>query len=237
MPHPHGPIVELAPELRVVEGEIPPLPFTRRMSIIRLADGRLVFSDAVLLADDAMRAIEAWGTPAFVVVPGNQHTVDVPAFKERWPHIVPVAARADAATIDAKLARRGLGPTADLSALPTGDVLTYETLDGGRAGETAYFVRHAVGGTTMIVNDILFNLTRPVPGFHGFMLRLMGSWGGLKVTPVGRWYGVADRRRMADHFERIAARGDIVRIVMAHGEIYDDDPAAGLMRAAARLRG
>ena len=42
------------------------------------------------ISDEAMREIEAWGTPAFLMVPTGFHTLDLLPFKQRYPllHVV-----------------------------------------------------------------------------------------------------------------------------------------------------
>jgi hypothetical protein len=43
----------------------------RRMTIVRLADGRLPISSAILLDEIEMTALESYGALAFLVVPGE----------------------------------------------------------------------------------------------------------------------------------------------------------------------
>src|SRR5439155_23743274 len=61
----HDELQKLEPELWAVESDIRAGGLIRRrMGIIRLPDGRIAFLNAVPLRDEAMREIEAWGTPA-----------------------------------------------------------------------------------------------------------------------------------------------------------------------------
>ena len=69
---PHRPLEQHEDNLWSVDGSLPFGHMRRRMAIVRLGDGRLVFHNAIPLADDAMRALEAWGDPAILIVPNGQ---------------------------------------------------------------------------------------------------------------------------------------------------------------------
>src|SRR5438477_270672 len=45
------------------------------MMVARFRDGRLAFLNAVPLREESMREMEAWGTPAFLVVPAGSPRV------------------------------------------------------------------------------------------------------------------------------------------------------------------
>src|SRR5262245_31205316 len=82
---PHGPLEHLEENLRCVEGRVPSLPFGRRMSIIKRADGSLLFHNAVPLEEPLMKELEQWGEPKVLVIPNGFHRLDVHAFKARYP--------------------------------------------------------------------------------------------------------------------------------------------------------
>ncbi|MBK4906188.1 hypothetical protein, partial [Klebsiella pneumoniae] len=60
---PHGPLVNVADNIITAEGEVhvPAGTIHRRMTIVRLHDGRLVVWSAVSLDEDQMRSIERFG--------------------------------------------------------------------------------------------------------------------------------------------------------------------------------
>src|SRR5437870_4168250 len=68
----HGPIEKLDDNLWVVEGDVPGMPFRRRMSIIKRADGTLLFVNAIPLESSALAEVQAWGKPSILVVPHDQ---------------------------------------------------------------------------------------------------------------------------------------------------------------------
>ena len=81
----HDPIEQHEDNLWSVASALPSGSLRRRMAIGKLADARLVFYNAVPLREPEMKAIEAWGTPAFLIVPNAFHRLDIHAFKTRYP--------------------------------------------------------------------------------------------------------------------------------------------------------
>src|SRR6188768_2605832 len=75
---PHGKLSRLDDSLLSVTGDLP-MPvgdFPRRMTVVRLDDGRLVIFSAIALDETEMRALEAFGAPSFLVVPNDIHRMD-----------------------------------------------------------------------------------------------------------------------------------------------------------------
>ena len=71
----------------IVQGETPglPMPLLRTMTVVRRDDGALVVHSAICLDEPAMKELEAWGTPAFLVLPNAWHKIDARAWKDRYP--------------------------------------------------------------------------------------------------------------------------------------------------------
>jgi hypothetical protein len=64
---PHGKLVEVDESILTVVGKfhMPLMDLPRRMTVVRLADGRLVMFSAIALGGDERAALEAYGRPAF----------------------------------------------------------------------------------------------------------------------------------------------------------------------------
>jgi hypothetical protein len=108
------------------------------------------------------------------------------------------------------------------------------TLDGTREREGGMIVRGA-DGTSLVLNDAVFNMPH-VAGAIGFMLRrVTGSTGGPRVSRVIRWFVVADRPAFRAHLERLAGLPDLRRIIVSHHLTITTDPAGTLRAVAARL--
>jgi hypothetical protein len=224
---PHGSLVEHAENLWSIDGALPNMPLRRRMTLARRANGSVVVHNAIALEDDLMKKIEAWGTVDTLVVPNGWHRLDAPLFHERYPAakvVCPAGSRKkieEVIAVDATYA--DLAADADVG---------FEHLDGTKLGEGVMRVRSS-DGVTLVFNDAIFNVPH-LPGAQGFVLKLMGSTGGPKITKVGRWFLVKDKAALRAELERLAS-DDLVRLVPGHGDVVEEDAAAVLRRVAASL--
>src|SRR3954464_14931702 len=68
---PHGSLTPLEDNLLVVSGTLPvPLgEVERRMTLVRLADRRLVIYSAIALSEPEIQEVERFGTPEYLIVP------------------------------------------------------------------------------------------------------------------------------------------------------------------------
>jgi hypothetical protein len=229
---PHDPIERLEAGLWAVDGEVPRIPLRRRMAIVRLGDGRLALHNAVPLREPDMKAIEAFGRPALLLVPNGHHRLDVHAWKARYPGLAvlcpaPVRRRVEeAVAVD--------GTFDELAAFAGGDpALAAERLEGTRSGEMAFAVRSGAR-TALLFGDALFNVPHR-PGVGGLVLRLAGSSGGARVTPLFRRVAVSDAGALAASLERLAALPGLAQLVPSHGEIVTHGAPEVLRAVALRL--
>ncbi|MBK8480762.1 MAG: hypothetical protein IPL40_06265 [Proteobacteria bacterium] len=225
---PHGPLVELAENLRVIEGALPGLPLRRRMTLARLSDGRLLVHNAIALPEALMGAIEAWGRPAVLVVPNGWHRLDAKAYKRRYPQLRVVCPAGSAARVAQTV------PVDDSYSTFVGDEsVRLEHLDGVGEREGVLTVRSA-DGLSLVFNDILFNQPH-LAGPRGWLLRLLGSTGGPRVTAISRLWLVKHRAALRAHLLRLAALEGLRRVIVMHGEPEHEQPAALLRAVAAGL--
>lgn len=201
------------------------------MSVVRLSDGRLVFHNAVPLAEPAMAELETLGRAAFLVVPSRFHRLDIHAWKTRYPGCAVLCPRPAAKAVGAVVPVDGA-----LDALPPDPALAIETLSGSKAEEAALVARSPDGArASLLFGDTVMNIPR-LPGLEGFLLGLIGSTGGPRVTRVTRILTVGDRRALAAHLERLAATPGLVRLVPSHGAIVSERAGEVLRVVAERLR-
>jgi hypothetical protein len=90
---PHGKLVQVDENILTVVGEIhmPLMDLPRRMTVVRLADASLVVFSVIALDEDDMSALEAYGRPAFLMVPSDKHRLDAKTWKDRYTEIQVVA--------------------------------------------------------------------------------------------------------------------------------------------------
>ena len=227
---PHGKLTHLADDVMVVEGSIhmPVGEFPRRMTIVRLADGRLVIYSAIALDETEMAALEAFGRPAFLIVPCDIHRMDAKIWKARYPALIVVAPEGarkkveDVVHVDAIEADFG-DPRVQLVTVP------------GTGGHEAALLFRGPVDTTLEVNDLIANLDDR-PGFGGWLLRLAGFAGGEPRIPnVIDFKIVKDRDALRDQLEAWARIDGLARIVVSHGAVVTNEPRRVLRELAATM--
>jgi hypothetical protein len=226
---PHKSWVHHEENLWSLEGTLPRGGLARRMTVVRLTDGRLVIHSAVAMDDLSRAAMEAWGTPSVMIVTNRFHRLDARPFKDRWPGLQIIAPPAAAEHV------RDVVPVdGGLELLPRDPALSGELLGGTAEREGVYIVRSGAAGerATLLFNDALFNLG-PGKGFAGFVTRLIGSAPGPRVTTVGRWLLFKDLAAGRAHYERLASTPGLCRILVSHGRVIEEN-AAEVLRSVAR---
>src|SRR5207253_3206823 len=99
----HGDVVKLSENLWWVEGGLPGMSMKRAMTVARRSDGKLVIHSAIAMNDAAMKELEAFGEPAFLLVPSGFHRLDAPRFKARYPSIKVLAPKGSRAKVAQKV--------------------------------------------------------------------------------------------------------------------------------------
>ena len=93
-------------------------------------------------------------------------------------------------------------------------------------------LRDRSAGTTLILNDLIFNLHNR-PGVTGWLFKAIGMTGDdPHLPPVIRMRQVVDKEALRKQFVRWSQLPDLKRIVIAHGDIIADNPAPVLRRIA-----
>ncbi len=223
---PHDPPVEHEPNLWTVSGPVPGNPrLNRRMAIVRLEDGRLVFFNAVPLDAPTLERVRAWGTPSILIVPEHSHAMHAHAFKERLglKAYCPAADRAEVekrTPVDGTVEELALGPT-----------VRFEAVQGDKYGETVMEVRHGERAS-LVFCDVLMQLAaKDFP----WLVRLLGFTGGVKVIPLWRWRVMKDKAAVKAHLHRLAKTPGLCRLVFSHGANVEQGAAEAVTRAAERL--
>lgn len=224
---PHGKLTEVDDNLLTVVGrlQMPIGEFPRRMTVVRLQDGRLVIWSAIALDADEMRELERYGHPSFLVVPGDHHRLDAHAWKTRYPYIQVVAPAGALEMV------REVVPVDTVSPRFDDPDVRWITVPGTREHEAALLVRGR-RGKTLVLNDIVANL-RQQHGLRGWMLRLMGFAGDAPSIPgVRKLAMVKDAQALREQLLDWSEIADLRRILVSHGEPIARDPR-GVLRALA----
>jgi hypothetical protein len=227
---PHGALTEVDEDVLTVEGELrmPVGSFPRRMVVVRVPDARLIVWSAMALDPAGMDRIEAYGRPAFLVVPNEMHRLDALVWKERYPQLrvaAPPGARAkvgEVVVVDTA--------TPDFA---DADVM-FVTVPGTDQRESALVVRKR-GGTTLVLNDIVGNI-RDASGISGWFLRMAGfACDAPRIPRVVKRKLVADADALRVQLMRWAELPGLRRILVSHGEPIEGDVPAVLRGLAHSL--
>jgi hypothetical protein len=190
-----------------------------------MGDGSLAVHSAVCCNPETVASIEALGPVRWIIVPSGHHRMDAPAWKARFPE-----ARVVAMPVSHARVGQVVGVDGDYGALPGGDV-TWQPLDGVPS-EGVFLHRAPDGAVSAIFNDAFMNLPASLPGFKGWIVKVMGSTGGPKVTRTAKYFIVKDRPAYAAHLRRLADTPGLARVIPGHGDIVATDAPAALRRAA-----
>lgn len=215
---------DLVPELLpFVDGEVwtarAPLrfygvPMGCRMTVCRLADGRLLVHSPIPLAG-LEAALDALGSVAFVVAPSVLHHLFVVPFLAAHPH-----ARL---FVSPKLAtkRPDLPAEAVLGDEPPaatwGDTLDQAVVRGSRLLDEVVFLHRP--SRTLILCDLCECVHRDAP----LPWRLLGRLGGIYEhygPPRDMKASFRDRAALAEFVERVLD-WDFDRIVLSHGDLVE----------------
>lgn len=222
---PHDPLQKLAENLWHVEGAMPNPTVRRQMTLARMRDGRVVVHNAIALEEDLMKELEAWGEPAFLVVPNGFHRQDAKIWKQRYPKMKVLAPRGSKSRIAKVVAVEG-----ELTELPADDDVKLEYLDGCKAREGALVVR-SERGSSVVFTDAVMN----VPKGKGFLGFFLGPTGIPSVPRVARWILISDKRAFRSHLDRLADTENLQRIIVGHGAMLTESPSQTLHTVAAAL--
>ena len=227
---PHGPLVEIDSGILSVVGDVPMplLHLPRRMTVVRLRDGRLVIWSAISLDAAGMATLESYGRPAFLVVPSDHHRLDAPAWKARYPELQVVTPAGSREGTEEVL-------PVDTTAPDFGDArVQFAGVPGTRDEEASLLVRRP-GSTTLVLNDVVANV-RDAAGWGGWLLRRMGFAGDEPQVPATVSLTIVkDKAALRAQFLTWAEIVDLKRIVVSHGDLIESNPRAVLRELASKL--
>lgn len=228
----HGPLQQLEENLWVVTSDVPGFPpgvgFDRRMTIVRLSDGRLLFHNAIPVDEPTLAQIQALGRPSILLVAHHLHCIDGRAFRER----LGLSVYSAATSLDKT---RAICPVdGPFEEAPRDPAYSLVTLPSSRFGEVGVVV-HSGKRSSLSVCDIVVHVQHG-RGLPGLIFRVLGFTGpDLKLPLPVRLRAFPDKAKVKQDLEALAALPNLVRLIPSHGPIIDDDPAGALRRVAAGL--
>jgi hypothetical protein len=226
---PHGKLSEIDQNILTVTGELHvPMELPRRMTVVRLNDSRLVVFSAIALAEAEMARLEAYGQPAFLIVPSDKHRLDAKIWKDRYPAMQVVAPEGARATVGKIVPVDTFEPHFDDSNVQ------FVAVPGTRSKEAALVVR-TPNGTTLVLNDLVGNI-RNEAGVGGWLLRMAGFAGKRAQIPrVVRMALIKDPTALRAQLLQWAEIESLKRILVSHGSPIEESPQQTLRELARSL--
>lgn len=194
----------------------------RRVSIIRLADGRLLIHSTAPFSPEQIQEITALGQPAFLVEATLMHDTFADAGRAAFP---------EAAYHTPDPRRKWAAGSLPIRRLADqiGDEVVFRKIPG-LCGLQEYAFLHRPSGT-LILCDLIFNIGPPADFATRFMLRWVSGVYGKPA--VSRLYRMMIRKRaaFAGGLKEILKEWDFDRIIVGHGEVITTDGKAILTGA------
>lgn len=224
---PHGTLQTLASNLWWTWGSLKRMSLKRSMVLARRSDGDLVVHNAIALDDAGMRDLEAIGEPAYIIVPNSGHRLDAPAFKKRYPKARVFAPRGSVSAVQSVVNVDGT-----YEDFPKDPDVRFEMLHGVGDSEGAMIV-HSTDGTTIVLNDIVFNMDRKRDPLGFLITTLFGSAPGPRVSRLAKLVYVKDKKALREDLERYSEEPNLVRLIVAHEKVAKGPDAAQALKQAA----
>lgn len=227
---PHGKLSEIDENVLTVTGDIrmPMMSLPRRMTVVRVSGSRLIVFSAIALNEDEMTRLEAYGRPAFLVVPSDKHRLDAKPWKNRYPAMQVVAPEGARAKIEDVVPVDTIAPRFDDANVE------FVAVPGTRGHEAALVVR-TPNGTTLVLNDLVGNI-RKEPGSRAWLLQLAGFAGKEPQIPrVVKMVMIKDAGALRAQLMQWSEIESLKRILVSHGAPIDDNPRQILRNLAGSL--
>jgi len=207
---------------------MPLMDLPRRMTVVRLIDSRLVVFSAVALDEDEMAALEAFGRPAYLIVPSDKHRLDAKIWKDRYPEIQVVAPEGARAKVQETV------PVDTVAPLFNDPNVQFVAVPGTRGREAALVVR-TPKGTTLVLNDVVGNI-RDAAGFGGWLLHVAGFAGtAAQIPKVVKMAIIEDTNALRAQLLQWAEIDSLKCILVSHGSPIEENPRQVLRELAGSL--
>ena len=193
-----------------------------RMTIVRLPGGDLLIHSPVPIDDALAGEIAALGPVRYVLAPNCFHHLHVGPLSIRFP----AAQLYGAPGLVEKRRDINFAGTIGVGVQPWGEVVDQVALKGlPKTNEVVFFHRPS---RTLLVTDVLFNVTEPETWMTAMTLRILGTYKRLGPSRVLRFL-TKDRGALRPGIEQMLG-WDFTRVVPAHGAVFESPDAPAQVR-------
>jgi hypothetical protein len=201
------------------------IDFKRNVTLLRLADGRVVVHSTAPFTQQDIEAIRRFGEPSWLVEATLMHDTFAKEGRKALPNIPYLAPDGFVEATEVQ--------TESLSAPPRewdGEIDVMR-IDGVRMDEHALFHRHS---RTLVVADLFFSFPRETSGWPRFfvrhVMRLPRLFG---ISSVYRLFVIRDKEAFARSMRALLAL-DFERLVVAHWQPIETDAKRAVEQAMAK---
>ena len=213
------PFTQLTDDLWVLNrpARLGPIDLGHRMTVVRLASGRLWVHSPVALDDEIRTELDALGEVENFVAPSTFHDLYWPAWFAAYPEARFSPLRACATTIPSC---RSPTPWASKPPLP-GRTNWDRRCSAAcpKSTKSSFCIPRA--SETLITADMAFNLDRGVDFATGLVLRMTGCYDRFGVSRLYKMK-IKDEGAMRRSVDEVLA-WDFNRIVLGHGRVVEKD--------------
>ncbi len=220
---PHSPIEKLDDNLWAVTSQVPGLPVSRRMCVVKKSTGGLVFFHAVPLDEKTLAEVLAWGRPEALVVGHDQHAVDANGFREK------LGVKVYTPKESVEKLREKVEVEGPIEALPSDPAIRFESIAGTKKAEPVGIVKSS-DRVSLLFCDVVQN---NAPGSGNLFLKVLGFNGPApKVVPVFKMLFTSDRQALRAQIRELSTTRGLSRVVPCHGGVVESNAGAALRAAA-----
>ncbi len=190
------------------------ITFPNRMVVARLSNGGLMIHSPLPIHDELAAQLEAIGPVELIIAPNLFHHLYVPEAKTRYPEARLLGAEGFSKKRE-DIAWDGFltdEPVAELDG-----TLARIRHRGTVARENVLFHEKT---KTLIITDLVFNITEPPNLVSSLFFGLLGVKGKVKQSPAFRFVATKDHAAAASSLHEILAL-DWTRLVPAHGPVVE----------------
>ncbi len=192
--------------------------FGRRMTVVRLNDGRLIIHNAIQLHEDELYWLKSLGTVSFIIAPNVFHCSDLAWMSHHFPQAqcyAPAEKRKDFLdkNVDIKITEQDFPK----------DISEFECIyiKGTKISESV-FIHHP--SKTLILCDLAFNMPQVYTGLSKFFMQWNRVF-RLGPTKLTRWIFTKNIGELRKSYEQLF-KHDFDRVIVNHGETVNQNGKA-----------
>ncbi len=202
----------------------------RRMTIVRLGDGRLFIHSSIRLKPTDLAWLTSLGKPAFIVGPNTYHCSDAGWMAEQFPEATLFVPRAKFKVFS----DQGLHPKDVNTEFPAAIVgeLKCIPMQGTKMDEAAFV---HIPSRTLILCDLAFNMPDIFKGLGKLFMR-WNTGGQFGPTRLTKLVFAKNRKALVASYQELLQE-DFDRVIVNHGDVLESGGKEKLRAGVQRIFG